>query len=188
MKDRKTFYNGTYSYIDDTTREEPIFSFSNINQTNYIKNGISYNTKMTYLPIYENIDHLKTTNKTKIEYFFNKRDLMLSLKGSGVYGSGTASITIDNLKFQEVDMIPFFQYFKYENINRGVQIPNGIDYVRFDYNTNINYNYVSYTNIKSLNYFNINKFEKVIDFDDKYWIGKDDSINLNTNDFFNKKF
>lgn len=181
-----TWYNGTYSIVDDSSIFEPIFSFSNINQTNIVRNGKTYNTAMSYLPISENINHLETPNKTKIEYFFNKRDLMLSLKGSGYYGLGTASIVIDNLKFYETDMIPFFQYFTMDNINKGVQIPNGIDYVKFNYDTNINYNYVSYTSNKTYNYFDVDRFKSETLINDSFWL-KDNSLNsININDFFNR--
>ena len=181
-----TWYNATYSIVDSISQFEPIFSFSNINQTNIVRNGKTLHKKMTYLPIYQNINHLETSNKTKIEYFFNKRDLMLSLKGSGYYGLGTASIVIDNLKFYETDMIPFFQYFTIENINKGVQIPNGIDYVKFDYNTSINYNYVSYTSNKTYNYFDVDRFKSDTLINDSFWL-KDNSLNsININDFFNR--
>ena len=175
----KSWYNGTFSKVDNNAKYEPVFSFSNINQTSITKNGEVLNTAMTYLPVYQNINHLKTKNKTKIEYFFNKKDLMLSLKGSGTYGTYSSSIVIDNLQFYEVDMIPFFQYFNIENINKGIQIPNGIDYIRFNYNTlNNNYNYVSYTNIKTFEYFKS---------DNKFWLEDNNSlININTDDFFNK--
>ena len=175
----KSWYNGTFSKVDSNAKYEPVFSFSNINQTSITKNGEVLNTAMTYLPVYQNINHLKTKNKTKIEYFFNKKDLMLSLKGSGTYGTYSSSIVIDNLQFYEVDMIPFFQYFNIENINKGIQIPNGIDYIRFNYNTlNNNYNYVSYTNIKTFEYFKS---------DNKFWLEDNNSlININTDDFFNK--
>jgi hypothetical protein len=175
---KRSWYNGTFSNVDVNAVEEPIFSFSNINQTNITKNGQVLNTSMTYLPVYQNINHLTTNNKTKVEYFFNKRDLMLSLKGSGFYGGYTASMIIDNLKFYEVDMIPFFQYFTYDNINKGIQIPNGIDYVRFNYDTSNNYNYVSYTNIKSFEYFKS---------DSKFWLEDNNSlIYINQSDYYNR--
>jgi hypothetical protein len=85
---------------------------------------------MYYLPVYENIDHLKTKNKSKVEYFFNKRDLLLKLTGMGKYGESKSSIIIDNIKFYELDMIPFFQYLNYNNVNNSIQIPNGIDYIK----------------------------------------------------------
>jgi hypothetical protein len=185
-QDQLTWYNGTYSIIDNNSLYEPILNFSNINQTHIIRGGKTYNTAMTYLPINQNINHLETKNKTKIEYFFNKRDLMISLKGYGLKGVGTASVVIDNLKFNETDMIPFFQYFTIDNINKGVQIPNGIDYVKFDYKTSINYNYVSYTSNKTYNYFDVNKFKSTNLIDDSFWL-KDNSLNsLNINDFFNR--
>ena len=35
----------------------------------------------------------------------------------------TVDYVIDNLHFYEVDMIPFFQYFTTDNINKGIAIP-----------------------------------------------------------------
>ena len=48
---------------------------------------------------------------------------MMTFRGSGYDGQYLSEYVIDNLKLYEVDMIPFFKYFTYENINRTVQIP-----------------------------------------------------------------
>jgi hypothetical protein len=48
---------------------------------------------------------------------------MMTFRGSGADGKEISDYIIDNLKLYEVDMIPFFKYFTYENINRTVQIP-----------------------------------------------------------------
>jgi hypothetical protein len=116
------------------TFSQPILNFSNINTTKIILNSNSISSTqsvpMYYLPVYENIDHLKTKNKSKVEYFFNKRDLLLKLTGMGKYGESKSSIIIDNIKFYELDMIPFFQYLNYNNVNNSIQIPNGIDYIK----------------------------------------------------------
>jgi len=88
----------------------------------------------TYLPIYQNIDHLSTSkyisNETidipstrKYEYFYGKTNLSMNFKGSGLYGSSLSTFIIDNLNFFEIDMVPFFKYFTEVNINKSVQIP-----------------------------------------------------------------
>jgi subtilisin-like proprotein convertase family protein len=109
--------------------EQPSLHFGNLNlisrkiispQTNNYSDSLIY---PTFLPIYKNINHTFTPNKKKSEYFYNKRDLMMTFRGSGSSGKEKSEYVIDNLKLYEVDMIPFFQYFTYENINRSVQIP-----------------------------------------------------------------
>ena len=55
--------------------------------------------------------------------------------------SFVAEYIIDNLHFYEVDMIPFFQYFTEDTINKGVEIPfQGISPF-IDY-TNANFNFI----------------------------------------------
>jgi len=107
---------------------EPIIHFNNLNYTPIKTSTIFFGTidiiySSTYLPIYENINHLLTPNRKKVEYFYNKRNLGMHFKGSGLYGSSQSQFVIDNLKLLEVDMIPFFQYFTEDNINFGVEIP-----------------------------------------------------------------
>ena len=114
---------------------------------------------MYYLPVYKNIDHLKTKNKSKVEYFFNKRDLLLKLTGMGKYGESKSSIIIDNIKFYELDMIPFFQYLNYNNVNNSIQIPNGIYYIKknsLDVNTDYTKPTISIINYGDKNSGNIN--------------------------------
>ena len=88
----------------------------------------------TYLPIYQNINHLSTkkyvangsTNvpsTRKCEYFYGKTNLSMKFKGGGLYGASQSTFIIDNLNFFEIDMVPFFQYFTEGNINKSVQIP-----------------------------------------------------------------
>jgi hypothetical protein len=124
---------------------QPLIHFNNLNQ---VSRNIYYGSVIgtlstifdaSYLPNFRNVDHLTTPLKRKVEYFFNKRNL--SMHFSGNYGyykvspSGslqynivnpltgtsvdvTATYIIDNLKFYETDMIPFFKYF--ENVNIGL--------------------------------------------------------------------
>ena len=109
--------------------EQPTLHFGNLNlisrkiispQDNSYYDNLIY---PTYLPVYKNINHAFTPNKKKFEYFYNKRDLMMTFRGSGSGGKELSEFIIDNLKLYEIDMIPFFKYFTYENINRTVQIP-----------------------------------------------------------------
>jgi subtilisin-like proprotein convertase family protein len=122
-------YVGRTSNYNPRPMELPTLHFSNLN---VISKKIVYPTLNTiitniveasYLPVYKNINHILTPNKTKTEYFFNKRDLMMSFRGSGDGGKDISEFVIDNLSFYEVDMIPFFKYFTNENINRSVQAP-----------------------------------------------------------------
>jgi hypothetical protein len=83
----------------------------------------------SYLPVYRNVNHMITPGRKKQEFFFNKRNLLMNFTGSGYHGYYQNEFYLDNLKFYEVDMIPFFQYFtsprgRKGNINTSVQIPN----------------------------------------------------------------
>jgi hypothetical protein len=123
--------NDSKMYIGQSKEDpltEPIIHFDNLNSiVRDIDYGIygTYPTTIqaTYLPIYQNINHLTTPVKKKVEYFYNKTNLSLNFRGSGFNGSTTASILLDNLKYYEVDMIPFFQYFTKKNINTGISVP-----------------------------------------------------------------
>ncbi len=151
--------------------QEPIIHFNNLNTM--VKN-VFYSTSdgaylpgfyptvlpATYLPVYSNIDHLSTPNKKKIEYFYNKRNLAMHFKGSGLYGTSPSQFIIDNLKFVEVDMIPFFKYFEEANINKAIQKPfQGIapfiDYSddNFDFIENLSLGFDSYSIIESNNIY-----------------------------------
>jgi hypothetical protein len=94
----------------------------------------------TYLPIYKNVNHVTTSKTTKIEFFYNRRNLSLFLRGNGLDGENVTSAVIDNMRFYEVDMIPFFQYFTPTNINKSVSIPYqglapAVPYTENDFNT-----------------------------------------------------
>jgi len=132
----------------------PILNFSNLNYdiTTQLSgyDNVQVYRKMNYLPIRENINHLKVSNSfrldsieettpakwggygknqstKKYEYFYNKTDMMLSINGNGATGGSVSMMTLDNLNMYEVDMIPFFKYYdSYEqgsNIYFGIQIP-----------------------------------------------------------------
>ena len=133
---------GLYSKGDNWF--QPIIHFNNINTTTrnilYQFSGSTFSVTVstvlpaTYLPIYQNIDHLSTTkyiangaknipSTRKYEYFYGKTSLAMHFKGSGLYGGSQSTFIIDNLNFFEIDMVPFFQYFIDTSINKAVQIP-----------------------------------------------------------------
>jgi len=126
----------------------PNINFDNINKVTrdiyYTLDTVTVSTIVdsTFLPVYKNVNHLNTKNVNKTEYFFNKRNLGMRFYGNnnGSYGNSVEYI-IDNLHFYEVDMIPFFQYFTEDNINKGIQIPfQGLSPF-IDY-TNANFNFI----------------------------------------------
>ncbi len=129
---------------------EPQIHFNNINVTNRDINYFAFGTyssiystvlDATYLPIYKNVDHISTPYLKKQEYFFNKRDLSMHFRGAGLYGSKQSTFILDNLKYYEVDMIPFFQYYSDGNINFGVQVPYQGIAPFIDY-TNSNFSFI----------------------------------------------
>jgi hypothetical protein len=106
------------------------------NNLNYVTRGITNNLGITedfqigasYLPVYKNVNHLTTFGNKKQEFFFNKRNLMMNIHGLGPFGAFEMELYVDNLKLYEVDMIPFFQYFRdpglgVGNINVSIQAP-----------------------------------------------------------------
>ena len=111
----------------------PMLHFNNINTTlrsvYYSTLGAGGGTVSTiipasYLPINSNVNHLSTSKKRKIEYFYNKKNLSMNFSGYvGYTVQSTFNYVIDNIKFIEIDMVPFFQYFIESNINKGIQIP-----------------------------------------------------------------
>lgn len=108
--------------------EYPTIHFDNINIVNKkIQNLFGeeqvINIPSTFFPIYKNVNHLLTSKRKKVEYFFNKKNLSMNIKGNGLEGENDTNIIINNLKFLELDMIPFFKYFNYKNINLSIQKP-----------------------------------------------------------------
>ena len=143
----------------------PILNLSNLNYdiTTQLSgyDNVQIYKKMNYLPIRENVNHLKVSNTfrldsieestptkwggygknqptKKYEYFYNKTDMMLSINGNGATGGSQSMVVLDNLNMYEVDMIPFFKYFDESNIYKGIQIPYigeapNIDYLNSDF-------------------------------------------------------
>lgn len=133
VADYKTTSTTTTLYQDETGNFPPIH-FNNLNYVTRQTRDINGNKVLrtlgaTYLPIYRNVNHVATPGRKKQEFFFNKRNLMMNFTGSGTGGTDENEFYLDNLKFYEVDMIPFFQYFRNPvgragSINVSVQIPN----------------------------------------------------------------
>jgi hypothetical protein len=121
--------NGSYTIIDNNGNTKPALHFNNINLVSRkVLNEIK-SIPASYLPVYKNVNHLSTFGRKKQEFFFNKRNLLINFSGVGNLGYFNTEYMIDNLKIYEVDMIPFFQYFKNPSgrsgsINVSVQIPN----------------------------------------------------------------
>lgn len=114
--------------------QAPPINFKNLNYVTRLGRDMTGNKILmtlaaSYLPVYRNVNHVVTPGRKKQEFFFNKRNLLMRITGSGYMGTDTNEFYLDNLKFYEVDMIPFFQYFRSPigmsgNINISVQIPN----------------------------------------------------------------
>ena len=121
-------FEDSNTIYDENSKYQPLIHFNNLNyaiRKIYIP-GTGYKEKKletTYFPIYKNVNHVSTPNKSKIEYFYNKTNLSMFFRGNGLNGTNVSTITIDNLKLYEVDMIPFFQYFNIKNINKSVSVP-----------------------------------------------------------------
>lgn len=154
-------------YIDNTPSVDiPILHFNNLNyeiNTQIAGDGeiIPSYKRISYLPLTQNINHLFVQNsfrfdsiektsperyngfgtntiKKKYEYFYNKKDLMLSIQGNGDMGASQSMLILDNIKMYETDMIPFFKYFEDRNIYKGIQVPYegvapNIDYLNSDF-------------------------------------------------------
>lgn len=74
-------------------------------------------------PLWSGIDYTKTKNTKKVEYFFNRPGLDLGLLAEQGSIFRDQVHEIDNIKFYEVDMIPFFQYTTKEYVDRSIKIP-----------------------------------------------------------------
>jgi hypothetical protein len=151
--------------ISDNYYYQPLIHFSNLNIVN--KKGVL--SSATYLPVYKNVDHTLSEDKRKTEFFYNKKDLMMAFRGSGINGTYSSTFVLDNLKFYETDMIPFFQYFNYSNINRSIQIPihikryksikNEYSYEFIDFTYANDLNSIVYSDSDKSNYINLPKYK-----------------------------
>lgn len=62
------------------------------------------------------VNHITTPNIIKREYFYNRNSL-------GLYFSGGFTASFSNISFNEIDMIPFFQYATESHIDNNVKSP-----------------------------------------------------------------
>jgi hypothetical protein len=117
------------SYNTSDVDYNPIDLF---NIKNFTNNDFSYSDKKAF-PQSGDVDYRNYSTK-KIEYFFNRFKLNLGIlsKGWQEYdSSGTtkieynngSTVELDNIKFYEIDMVPFFQYTTEDYVNQSVQVP-----------------------------------------------------------------
>jgi hypothetical protein len=126
--------NGTVLNFDNLENSFITNNFSsqryNYISFDYIQTGSPYFTFGVIPPDSQSIvdnSYLNLTNRgvTKVkEYFYNKRGLEMTYLNFYPNGS-TVSTKIDNLKFVETDMVPFFLLGTESRINQKVAIPLG---------------------------------------------------------------
>jgi len=123
-----------FQSLNDTFGSTPFIHF-------YNKTNLSW-TASSAFTISDYVYHTRTEDIKKREYFYNRRTLDIFLQNQSSF---TASF--DNIKFYEVDMIPFFQYTTEEYINKGVQVPfQGIaPFIDYD---NLNFSFIDNINIQ----------------------------------------
>jgi hypothetical protein len=138
----RSAYLYNYSNISNIELLGPYIHFNNLNIVNKITSTASnLLLEATYLPVYENVNHLITKRKRKVEYFYNKRNLGMNFMGYERNDNQLIEYIVDNLHFYEVDMVPFFSYFTEDNINKGIVVPyQGISPF-IDY-TNANFSFI----------------------------------------------
>jgi hypothetical protein len=112
------------------------------------ENGI-WQTGTAAFPVTQNVNYYQTPDQRKIEYFFNRPGLDIGLWSFGVFDIFPpkvftypgSTVELDNIKFYEVDAIPFFQYTTDDYVNISVQVPYQGRAPYIDYN-NANFSYV----------------------------------------------
>jgi hypothetical protein len=123
-----------YSVIefDALQQDSEIFNNSGIspitlyNLPRFINSSGNNWSDISAFPNSNNVNYLQTPNIRKIEYFYNRPGLDIGLFSYGFllgknYNGST--VELDNIKFYEVDAIPFFQYTTGDYVNKGVQVP-----------------------------------------------------------------
>ncbi|NBP15972.1 hypothetical protein EBU95_16540 [bacterium] len=97
------------------------------NFTSFVNEEGVYTPYTQSLSIYsEGIDYKYTGSQKVTEYFFNRPGLDLGLLNfQSLYNQNTEDKIheLDNIKFYEVDMIPFFQYTTEDYVNKQIQVP-----------------------------------------------------------------
>ena len=129
-----TIEKNRYSIIEfDLLRQESTwFNASGLspislyNFTNFLNDeGDSWSSTPAF-PISNNVNYYQIPNERKTEYFFNRPGLDIGLLSIGNLTVKTfpgSIIELDNIKFYEVDAIPFFQYTTEDYVNISVQVP-----------------------------------------------------------------
>lgn len=82
-------------------------------------------------PISTTVNYYEIPGEKKTEYFFNRPGLDIGLWSVARFyappkwdiSTGGSIIELDNIKFYEVDSIPFFQYTTEDYVNKSVQVP-----------------------------------------------------------------
>lgn len=93
-------------------------------------------TSTNAFPVSDNIFHIYNGLSPKKSFFYNKSGLDISFLGlPGFY------FELDNIKFYEVDAIPFFQYTTDDYVNSQVQVPYQAIAPFIDYD-NANFSFV----------------------------------------------
>jgi hypothetical protein len=88
-------------------------------------------TSTAAFPISDRVNYYQTPNERKVEYFFNRPGLDIGLWSVGRFylppkydiSLGGTIAELDNIKFYEVDSIPFFQYTTEDYVNKSIQVP-----------------------------------------------------------------
>lgn len=88
--------------------------------------------------LWSGVDYTKTTDTKKREFFYNRPGLDLGLLAEQRDYFKEQIHELDNIKFYEVDMIPFFQYTTEEYVDSSIKIPYQgkapfIDYTNSDF-------------------------------------------------------
>jgi hypothetical protein len=146
-------YEAPQIYTTGGTLSETYLDYSPITFFNYplISDNDGW-TNQPGFPIQENVDYRYTTSTRKVEYFYNRSSIDLGVFGRSYYiqiddlsanilQSTGIRIELDNIKFYEVDSIPFFQYTTEDYVNKSVQVPYQGSAPFIDYN-NVNFSFV----------------------------------------------
>ena len=123
-----TFINTDLSYSDEPAFPAvEILSEINIGSSTYgISGTISSIIKQNprnKRTLWSGVDYTKITDTKKREFFYNRPGLDLGLLAEQRDYFKDQIHELDNIKFYEVDMIPFFQYTTEEYVDSDIKIP-----------------------------------------------------------------
>lgn len=119
---------------DNITATNSFAKYDPINLFNIAKIPNSNDTGYTTIDAFPKVPqidsrYLGRKNKT---YYFNRLNSNIGIYSIGgitfgspgiVFNLGGSFVELDNIKFYEVDMIPFFQYTTEDYVNKSVQVP-----------------------------------------------------------------